>query len=496
MRVATGPRGLNLSIGRSLRLVVAGLTVGLATVCVAVLPVQVAGAATDTVTNCNDSGPGSLPVVVAGSAAGDTVTLAPTPSCTLITLAATIDITTDLTIVGPGAGALAVSGGGTVGVFDVASGVTASISGLTIEDGNAAAGGGIDNSGTLDVAACTVSGNNALSGGGILNDGTLTVTGSTISGNDASDGSGGGIANLDTATVTGTTLSGNSANSTNASYVGAPTYDDPAGGGIDDYYGFLTVTASTVSGNSANGNGGGISTEFGAMIVMNSTLSGNGATASGGGIYNYGIVIAAASIVADSTSGGDCANVRSIRDARYNLDDDGSCGFSSTSHSLSDVDPELGLLEDNGGPTETQAPAADSPVLNQIPPGTMADSTTLCPGTDQRGVARPQGTKCDIGALELVVPQAITSADKADATVRRPFAFTVTTTGNPVPTVAERGKLPSGLTFSDVRNGTGIISGRPTKAGVFHLKLLAIFRKDETKNVVAQAFILNVAPAS
>ena len=495
MRVATGSPEVHLGIRGPLRLVVAGVGVALATVSVAVIPVPVAGAATATVTTCNDSGPGSLPVAVAAAAAGDTITFAPTPPCTTITLAATIDITTNLTIDGPGAGALAVSGGGTVGVFDVASGVTALISGLTIEDGDAAAGGGIDNAGTLDITACTVSDNTASTGGGILNDGTLTVTGSTLSGNDASDGSGGGIANLDSATVTDTTLSGNSANSSNAPYPASPTYDYPAGGAIDDYYGYLTLATSTVSGNSANGNGGGISTEFGAVIVTNSTVSGNGAAANGGGIYNYGIVIAAATIVADSTAGGDCLNVRAIRNARYDLDDDGTCGFSTSSHSLSDVDPELGALEDNGGPTETQAPAADSPVLNQIPPGTTANGTTLCPGTDQLGVARPQSTRCDIGAVELVVPRAITSPDRADATVRRPFAFTVTTTGNPVPTVVEKGKLPAGLTFSDVRDGTGIISGRPTKAGVFHLKLLAIFRKDATKNVVSQAFILAVAPA-
>jgi hypothetical protein len=476
--------------------VAAGLVVGIASVGVIVVPLHLAGAATDTVTNCDESGPGSLPVVVAAAASGDTVTFAPTPSCTTITLAGTIDISTDLTIDGPGAGSLAVSGGGTVGVFDVASGVTAQISGLTIEDGDATAGGGIDNAGTLDVTACTVSDNTAENGGGILNDGTLTVTASTFSDNEASDAGGGGIANLDSATVTDTTLSGNSANSSNAPYLGLPTYDYPGGGAIDDNDGVLTVATSTVSGNSANGNGGGISTEFGAVIVTNSTVSGNAATAAGGGIYNYGIVIAAATIVANSPSGGDCANVRSIRDARYNLDDDGSCGFTAADHSLSDVDPDLGPLQDNGGPTETLAPAPDSPVLNQIPPGTKADGTTLCPGTDQRGVARPQGTKCDIGAVELVAPQAITSSGSAVATVRRAFAFTVTTTGNPVPTVICRGKLPSGLTFSDVRDGTGVISGRPTKSGVYHMKLLAIFKKDDTRNVVTQAFTLAVDPAS
>jgi hypothetical protein len=110
-------------------------------------------------------------------------------------------------------------------------------------------------------------------------------------------------------------------------------------------------------------------------------------------VNSSGTVSAAGTIV-DDCSG-------TIGDADYNLGDDGTCGFSSANHSQSGVNPDLGPLQNNGGPTDTEAPATDSPALNQIPLGTMAEGISLCPGTDQRGVARPQATDCDIGAVEL-----------------------------------------------------------------------------------------------
>ena len=106
--------------------------------------------------------------------------------------------------------------------------------------------------------------------------------------------------------------------------------------------------------------------------------------------------------IVGSSTPRDCS--RGVTDDGYNLADDGSCNFSSANHSLSNTPAKLGPLQNNGGPTETQAPRLGSPVLNRIPLGTMANGVTLCPGTDQRGVSRPQGSKCDVGAVELVNP--------------------------------------------------------------------------------------------
>ena len=148
----------------------------------------------------------------------------------------------------------------------------------------------------------------------------------------------------------------------------------------------------------------------------------------------------------------------------------------------------------------TLAPLSGSPVLDQIPVGTTADSVTLCPGTDQRGVTRPQETQCDIGAVELapVVASgpAITSMDSATATVRSPFSFTVTTTGTPVPRITKKGALPKGVGLVDNGNGTATLSGTPTRAGTYHLTIKASFGKGKTKKVVSQTFTLTVAPAT
>ena len=152
---------------RSLRAVLAGslLFVGL----VLAMPAQIAGAATQLVTNCNNSGAGSLRQAVLDAASGDTVNFAPDLGCSTIVLTSgDIEIATDLSIVGPGPNALAVSGDNTTDIFQVASTATVSISGLAIEDGVAP-------------SASDCQGDTYNEGGGIFNSGTLTVINSTMS---------------------------------------------------------------------------------------------------------------------------------------------------------------------------------------------------------------------------------------------------------------------------------------------------------------------------
>jgi chitodextrinase len=87
-----------------------------------------------------------------------------------------------------------------------------------------------------------------------------------------------------------------------------------------------------------------------------------------------------------------------ITDAGYNLDSGTSCGFSSAKGSLNSTNAQLGPLQSNGGPTQTMAPALQSPAVDAIP-----SSVSGCTGsTDQRGVSRPQGAACDIGAVEVI----------------------------------------------------------------------------------------------
>ena len=98
------------------------------------------------------------------------------------------------------------------------------------------------------------------------------------------------------------------------------------------------------------------------------------------------------------------AAFRRFVDSGYNLESNAgnSCQFSTPKHDLVGVNPQLGPLQDNGGPTHTMLPAATSPVINSLP-----TSTGLCPSTDQRGVARPQGPACDIGAVEAIAPRGV-----------------------------------------------------------------------------------------
>jgi parallel beta-helix repeat protein len=231
------------------------------------------------VTNLNDAGMGSLRQAILDTPAGGTVDFQPGLSGTITLMTGELAISKNLTVSGPGASVVTVSGNHASRVFDITGTFTVSIAGLTIADGSVGypdIGGGIYNfGGTLTVTDSTLSGNTASSGGGIANSGaggTLTVTGCTLSGNTA--GIGGGILNvfttqIGTLTVTDSTLSGNSAT------VG--------GGGIFNY-GVLTVTDSTLSGNTGD-EGGGIYNGIGTLTVTDSTLSGNSALA-GGGIAN------------------------------------------------------------------------------------------------------------------------------------------------------------------------------------------------------------------
>jgi hypothetical protein len=256
-------------------------------------------------------------------------------------------------------------------------------------------------------------------------------------------------------------------NSANAVTTGAPSTA------------FVTIDNSTISEN-----GVGVFTEPGGsstVDIADSTIADNGVGIEGG--YHSGVDLAGT--IVSGNRDGDCAmTFGNVRDAGYNLGDDGSCGFSASNHSQSGVDPDLGLLQNNGGPTKTQSPALGSPVLGQIPPGTTTPTgTALCSGTDQRGVPRPAATNCDIGADEM---------ECDTATVGVPFSFKLTTFGTPVPSITEKGQMPRGLDFVDNGNGTATISGSPTKSGTYHITITFGTRK--TKDVVTQPLTLTVNP--
>jgi hypothetical protein len=276
-----------------------------------------------TVTNLGDTGvrgDGSLRGEIAAARKGDQIIFAHSLTRQTITLDAAkgpLVLSKNLTIYGPGAGKLTISGHDATQVFCIAAGATDTLEGLTIAHGNApGSGGGILNLGTLTIEHSVLSGNHAdgaqQGGGGILNRGVLTVNHSTLSGNTANGDAqgGGGILNAagGTVTITASTLSGNHA------------FGDDAAGGIFSA-GTTWVNDCTLSGNTANGGrhgGGAIVNLAGRMTVDRSTVSGNHAerdtAASSGGILNFGTLALDFSIVTGNFSprGADLYNLGGV----------------------------------------------------------------------------------------------------------------------------------------------------------------------------------------
>jgi predicted outer membrane repeat protein len=171
-----------------------------------------AKAATFTVTNLNDSGSGSLrqAILEANIAPGDdTVQFVSGLSGTITLTSGELEITANLTINGPGAAQLAISGNNQSRIFNISSsGVIATIQGLSIKKGS---GGGIWNRGALTINGSIFSDNSASYGGGIYNfsGATLNVNHSTFSGNSATSSGGGGIYSSGALTINSSTFSCN-----------------------------------------------------------------------------------------------------------------------------------------------------------------------------------------------------------------------------------------------------------------------------------------------
>jgi chitodextrinase len=352
-------------------------------------------------------------------------------------------ITGQVTVQGAGATITRSTASGTPAfrVFDVASGGNLTLNSLTLSNGLAnngqQGGGAIYSHGTLAVTAGTFTNNSSpattgTSGGAIDSSGTLAVTTSTFSGNSAQEG--GGIMNQSSATVTNSTFTSNNAtiygggalvNAAGTETLAGDTFvgnTGPGGGAIDNDT-TLNIANSTFTNNTGGVNGGGAIVNFGTTTVKQSTFSGN-TSPYGANIFNYtGFKLSMSmDIVAGGLVGNNCGGQAPITDLGYNIDTGSSCGFTGTNHSLSNTQPRLDALASNGGSTQTMALPAGSPAIDAIP-----SATPGCTGsTDQRGIARPQGKGCDIGAYEVVV----TTVDTTPPTVPAGLAATSVTSSS------------------------------------------------------------------
>ncbi len=313
-------------------------------------------------------------------------------SAQTITLGSTLpSVAKAITLTGPGARLLTISGNNAVRVMDVAASGNLTLKDVTVSGGSTSgSGGGIQNVGTLTVLRCTLAGNTtsnaSVGGGAIYNTGALTIVSSTFSGNTAPSQYGGGVYN------TGSTP--------------------------------VTVTNSTFAGNSAQ-YGGGVFTDR-ALTLSNCTLTGNSVVNSGGGIYNnQGPNVTAKNSLIVGNTGGDTFG---ITNGGGNI-----IGGTTTAAGLDSAG-----LANNGGPTNTIALTTRGTAVNAGNNALVAADTLDLDGDgdttetlpyDQRGTGFPRivGGTVDSGAYESnFLPPALTSFTPTSGTIGTSVVITGT----------------------------------------------------------------------
>jgi hypothetical protein len=353
------------------------------------------------------------------------------------TYSETIHVDEPVMLLGDDPATTVIEGHGWAPVIDVQTGAQANVSGFTVRGGQVQFGAGVfvgwrahaelenlvvtlnqaeimgggvyvECEGGAVLDRVTITGNTAGErGGGLSACGGTLVTDSTISDNSAPWG--GGVAVQGAVEIHRTTIADNTAS-------------DFGGGGVFSE-GSLTIVDSTVSGNSASHGGGLANASWSNMLVENTTVSTN----QGGGVFNdrFGIISLESCTVANNTgpatehSGvmnwdqiyirntiiagnqpANCAN--RVNSLGYNLEDDGSCGFAGPGD-LSNTDPMIGPLTDNGGPTWTHALPSGSPAVDRGDPAAFL-------AFDQRGSGRPVDgdfdgvAVVDVGSFEFAGP--------------------------------------------------------------------------------------------
>lgn len=317
-------------------------------------------------------------------------------------------------------------------------------------------GGGIYNTGSLMVSNCTVSNNTAVGGLG---------AGSTLAGQGGNAGLGGGIyTNGGSVTIVDSTVSGNLAQGGTAVGPHNPqgTGGDAQGGGLYITGAQVVIDNSTLSGNQALGGAGG----NGSSPPSGTQTAGDGGNAFGGGVYvASGTLSVTSGTIADNSSAGGPAGTGGpntvsfgsgsaggieiaggtvrladtilantattvaqdvegpIQSNGYNLirNTNGGIFTGNTSTDLAGVNPFLGPLKNNGGPTQTRALLAGSPAINAGDPNYIASGFNA---TDQRGLPRIVGGRVDIGAYEVQANEPPSGASIAGASASVVFVIT------------------------------------------------------------------------
>jgi CSLREA domain-containing protein len=358
----------------------------------------------------------------------DTITFAVTGSITVGPVEPALPaITQSVSILGPGAAQLQIyrpttgyglSFSGPGQVFEV-SGL--SVTGLGAPSGGVSAGAGaitidsvrlwsnlgsgglvVSNMATVTVTNSLIDGNTASAGGGLNNTfGRVLVVNSVISDNGVGF-NGGGVYNLGHLEIVGSLVALNE--------IGGGMGDSIGGGIYSSSSAVLTMTNSTLSGNLADdpngsGFGGGLFTS-GTTTLNNVTITGNTADGAGAGLrVGGGTTTLRNSLIANSLLQADCSvGSGTLTPDGPNLIEDNTCAFTGG------LDPALGPLQDNGGPTPTHALMAGSPAIDAGAAAGCTDSLGAALSLDQRGFFRPvdgdgdSSARCDLGAVEYGSP--------------------------------------------------------------------------------------------
>jgi hypothetical protein len=405
------------------------------------------------VTNGNDSGAGSLRQVIADACAGSTITFQ--AGVTTVTLTSgELSINQNLTIQGPGANQLTVTRGSVASdfrIFNVASNLTVTISGLTISNGRGMNGGGLQvvNNSNVTIDGCFITGNTALpvsgggAGGGVaIFSSNVTFRGCTLSGNRA-ERRGGAIyfqpstfSGGRTLSLTNCTLSGNQVSPTG---VGGNAIQVESLGGTNG----LDMTNCTIANNF--GVDGSISTSSDSFRITtqlrNTLLVGN----SGPSIVTAGVFVFVTSL-------------------GNNLASDNGGGFLTGPGDLINTNALLAPLANYGGATQTLALLPGSPAIN-------AGTATGAPTADQRGISRVGNV--DIGAFEsrgftMTLAGGNNQSAQIGANFANPLAVTVASAfGEPVDGGGVTFTSPgSGASASVAGNPATIASGTATTGTV------------------------------
>ena len=322
-----------------------------------------------TVTNLNDSGPGSLRDAITIQAnPGDTIQFAESLAGGTITLLSEIAINNSLTITGPAAGITTISGGGSTRIFNITGNntMTIVITGLRLANGfiNGAGGGAIRLQGpNIELNDCVFDSNTAIcngfdcdaSGAGLDNRGGVINL----------------VINRCTFVSNSSTCSGNEC--------------DASGAGLDNGGGSLTIEVNNST----------FASNF-------SSCSGIDCRESGSSIDTSNGLVIYSSIFSTDSPEGNCRDIEDIVSLGYNIDNGSTCITGAVTGDKPNTPPGLDPVgaRDNGGPTPTIALLIGSPAID------MGDPNCPPPATDQRGVLRPQGPRCDIGAFEGVLQAA------------------------------------------------------------------------------------------